>query len=474
MADRFPIRRIDHIELYVGNARQAAVFYEHGFGFPVTAYRGLETGCRETTSYVLECGAIRFVLTSGLAPDGTAARFAHAHGDGVAVVALEVPDAARAFAEAHCRGAAGAATPVEERDEHGLLRSAAIHAYGDTVIKFVERPGYHGVFAPGFEPRGSPGLPARDVGLTAIDHVVANVERGQMERWVRFFAETMGLTELLHFDDEAISWYRYAHGDELIFVHAGAGVLESQFGSLRYRPHDYLVIPTGVLWRILPDDGSDQRMLVVESDGGHVEPPGRYLNRHGQFVESAPYGERDIRPPDALDTHDEPGTFEVRVKARGQVTRYLYARHPLDVVGWDGHLWPYAFNIEDFEPITGRVHQPPPVHQTFEGPGFVVCSFVPRLFDYHPLAIPAPYNHSNVDSDEVIYYVAGDFMSRRGTEPAAFTVHPNGIPHGPHPGAYEGSIGKDRTDELAVMIDTFRPLRLTADAAGPRGRDVRQ
>ena len=209
-------------------------------------------------------------------------------------------------------------------------------------------------------------------------------------------------------------WYRYAHGDELIFVHAGAGVLESQFGSLRYRPHDYLVIPTGVLWRILPDDGSDQRMLVVESDGGHVEPPGRYLNRHGQFVESAPYGERDIRPPDALDTHDERGTFEVRVKARGQVTRYLYARHPLDVVGWDGHLWPYAFNIEDFEPITGRVHQPPPVHQTFEGPGFVVCSFVPRLFDYHPLAIPAPYNHSNVDSDEVIYYVAGDFMSRRG------------------------------------------------------------
>ena len=205
MADRFPIRRIDHIEFYVGNARQAAVFYEHGFGFPVTAYRGLETGCRETTSYVLECGTIRFVLTSGLAPGSTAARFAHAHGDGVAVVALEVPDAAGAFAEAHRHGAAGAATPVEERDEHGLLRSAAIHAYGDTVIKFVERNGYHGVFAPGFEPRGGPGLPARDVGLTAIDHVVANVERGRMERWVRFFAETMGFTELLHFDDEAIS-----------------------------------------------------------------------------------------------------------------------------------------------------------------------------------------------------------------------------------------------------------------------------
>ena len=260
-------------------------------------------------------------------------------------------------------------------------------------------------------------------------------------------------------------WYRYAHGDELIFVHEGEGVLESQFGSLRYRPHDYLVIPTGVLWRVLPDGGGDQRMLVVESAGGHLEAPARYRNRHGQFVESAPYGERDIRPPDVLETHDEEGTFEVRIKARDRVTRYFYGHHPLDVVGWDGHLWPYAFNVDDFEPITGRVHQPPPVHQTFEGPGFVVCSFVPRLSDYHPLAIPAPYNHSNVDSDEVIYYVAGDFMSRKGIEPAALTVHPNGIPHGPHPGAYEGSIGKKRTDELAVMIDTFRPLRLTADAA---------
>ena len=260
-------------------------------------------------------------------------------------------------------------------------------------------------------------------------------------------------------------WYRYAHGDELFFVHDGAGVLESQFGRLRYRPHDYLVIPTGVLWRMLPDAGTDHRMLVVECAGGHIEPPRRYLNRDGQFNESAPYSERDIRPPEALDTHAEEGRFEVRVKARGQITRYRYAHHPLDVVGWDGHLWPYAFNIEDYEPITGRVHQPPPVHQTFEGPGFVVCSFVPRLFDYHPLAIPAPYNHSNVDSDEVIYYVAGGFMSRPGIESAAFTVHPNGIPHGPQPGTYEGSIGQERTDELAVMIDTFRPLQLTTHAA---------
>jgi homogentisate 1,2-dioxygenase len=264
---------------------------------------------------------------------------------------------------------------------------------------------------------------------------------------------------------EAMSyWYRYAHGDEAIFVHEGTGTFESQFGTLKYGPGDYLVVPTGVIWRILPDTGVEQRMLVVESAGGHIEPPRRYINNYGQFLESAPYAERDIRPPEQLVTHDDTGQFEVRVKARGQISRYIYSHHPLDVVGWDGHVWPFAFNIRDFEPITGRVHQPPPVHQTFEGPGFVVCSFVPRLFDYHPLSIPAPYNHSNVDSDEVIYYVAGDFMSRRGVGAASFTVHPNGIPHGPHPGTYEGSIGKTRTEELAVMVDTFRPLKLTEAA----------
>ena len=259
-------------------------------------------------------------------------------------------------------------------------------------------------------------------------------------------------------------WYRYAHGDEVIFIHEGTGVLDSQFGRLRYSPGDYVVIPTGVTWRILLDNDVPQRMLVVETAGGHIEPPKRYFNEFGQFLESAPYSERDIRPPDELVTHDETGEFEVRVKAREQITCYHYGHHPLDVIGWDGHLWPFAFNINDFEPITGRVHQPPPVHQTFEGPGFVLCSFVPRLFDYHPLSIPAPYNHSNVDSDEVLYYVAGKFMSRKGIEPAAFTIHPNGIPHGPHPGTYEGSIGKESTEELAVMIDTFRPLKLTIQA----------
>jgi homogentisate 1,2-dioxygenase len=268
-------------------------------------------------------------------------------------------------------------------------------------------------------------------------------------------------------------WYRFAHGDEVIFIHEGSGVLESQYGRLRYGSGDYLVIPTGVLWRILPDEGIEQRMLVIEANG-HIEPPARYINRYGQFLEHSPYNERDIRPPDELITYDEEGEFEVRVKVResvaskersaGRIISYLYRHHPLDVVGWDGHLWPFAFNIEDFEPITGRIHQPPPVHQTFDGPGFVICSFVPRLFDYHPLAIPAPYNHSNVDSDEVIYYVKGNFMSRKGIERSSITHHPSGIPHGPHPGTYEGSIGKERTEELAVMIDTFRPLRLTQNA----------
>ena len=258
-------------------------------------------------------------------------------------------------------------------------------------------------------------------------------------------------------------WYRFAHGDEVMFVHEGTGALETQFGRLRYRPGDYLVLPTGVIWRMMPDDGVAHRLLVVEANG-HIEPPGRYVNRYGQFLENSPYCERDIRPPSEIVTHDKSGDFQVRIKARNRITSYHYDHHPLDVVGWDGHLWPYAFNIEDFEPITGRIHQPPPVHQTFDGPGFVICSFVPRLFDYHPEAIPAPYNHSNVDSDEVIYYVDGNFMSRRGIESSSITIHPNGIPHGPHPGAYEGSIGSKKTEELAVMVDTFRPLRLTRHA----------
>jgi len=306
-------------------------------------------------------------------------------------------------------------------------------------------------------------IPYEDKGSLRPRHLLsANVPVGgdAVEGRIPLMGNSDVILSVARPDKPMTYWYRFAHGDEVLFVHDGTGVLESQFGHLRYRPGDYLVIPTGVQWRLIPDEGVEQRLLIIEANG-HIEPPKRYINRYGQFLEHSPYCERDIRPPDQLFTHDEQGEFELRVKARGVITRYIYGHHLHDVVGWDGHLWPYAFNIEDFEPITGRIHQPPPVHQTFDGPGFVVCSFVPRLFDYHPLAIPAPYNHSNVDSDEVLYYVEGDFMSRKGIERASFTIHPNGIPHGPHPGTYEGSIGKEKTQELAVMVDTFRPLRLT-------------
>jgi homogentisate 1,2-dioxygenase len=258
-------------------------------------------------------------------------------------------------------------------------------------------------------------------------------------------------------------FYRNGEADEMFFVHEGSGVLETVFGPISYGPGDYLVIPIGTTYRLLPSLGSEQRMLWLESPSS-VVPPKRYRNDFGQLLEHSPYSERDLRPPDEMDPHTETGDFVVEVKTRGRVTAYHYQHHPFDLVGWDGHLWPFAFNIGDFEPITGRVHQPPPVHLTFQPRNYVICSFVPRKFDYHPLAIPAPYNHSNINSDEVIYYVAGNFMSRRGVEISSFTVHPAGIPHGPHPGTVEASIGKEATEELAVMIDTFHPLNLTRQA----------
>ncbi len=259
-------------------------------------------------------------------------------------------------------------------------------------------------------------------------------------------------------------WFRWALGDMLLFIHEGKGTLDSQFGRLHYQSGDYMVIPAGVLWRIELVATVPQRFLVLEARG-HLRPPQRYLNRAGQFSEQAPYCERDLHPPEYMEPQDQSGEFEVRVKTETQVTRYLYHHHPQDVVGWDGYLWPYCFNIHDFEPITGRIHQPPPVHQTFAGPNFVICSFVPRLFDYHPRAIPAPYHHSNVDCDEVLYYADGHIMSRRGIEAGSMTLHPRGLPHGPHPGTIEASLGATETQELAVMIDTAHPLALTNHAA---------
>ena len=257
-------------------------------------------------------------------------------------------------------------------------------------------------------------------------------------------------------------FYKNADADEVIFVHKGDGTLVTQLGKIRFSYGDYLVIPRGMIFQI-EFDSEDNRLLIIESASA-IYTPKKYRNWFGQLLEHSPYCERDIRPPSELVTIDKKGDFIVRIKKQGILYDYQYGSHPFDVVGWDGFNYPYAFSIHDFEPITGRIHQPPPVHQTFEASGFVICSFCPRLYDYHPNAIPAPYNHSNIDSDEVLYYVDGDFMSRNNIGKGQITLHPGGIPHGPHPGTYEGSIGKKETLELAVMVDTFKPLQLTKAA----------
>lgn len=254
-------------------------------------------------------------------------------------------------------------------------------------------------------------------------------------------------------------FYKNAEGDEVLFIHDGSGTLTSPFGKLEIRKGDYIVIPRTVIYQLEFEEGP-LRLLIIES-AAPIETVKRYRNQLGQLLEHSPYCERDIRPPHELITDTSKGEFLVKIKKQGFLHNYVYDHSPLDLIGWDGFLWPYAFSIHDFEPITGRLHQPPPVHQTFQAKNFVICSFVPRLFDYHPLAIPAPYNHSNIDSDEVLYYAEGNFMSRRGIERGSFTLHPGGLAHGPHPGTVEKSLGAKETHELAVMIDTFHPLHLT-------------
>ncbi|MCK0133943.1 homogentisate 1,2-dioxygenase [Arenibacter sp. S6351L] len=257
-------------------------------------------------------------------------------------------------------------------------------------------------------------------------------------------------------------FYKNADADEMLFVHKGTGVLKTMLGEIKFEYGDYLIIPRGMIYQI-SFDSEENRLLIAESYHPMYTPK-RYRNWFGQHLEHSPFCERDFKLPQNLQTHDELGDFVIKVKKQGQLHHLVYASHPFDVVGWDGYNYPYGFSIHNFEPITGRVHQPPPVHQTFETSAFVVCSFVPRLYDYHPQSIPAPYNHSNIDSDEVLYYVDGDFMSRKNIDKGYISLHPAGIPHGPHPGTYEASIGKSKTEELAVMIDTFRPLQLTKAA----------
>jgi homogentisate 1,2-dioxygenase len=257
-------------------------------------------------------------------------------------------------------------------------------------------------------------------------------------------------------------YVKNADADEVIFIHEGSGKLLTLYGEIAFEYGDYLVIPRGTIYQ-LNFDSTENRLMIIESFSPII-PPKRYRNEFGQLLEHSPYCERDIKLPVNLKTHDEKGDFKVMIKKQNYIYPYTYATHPFDAIGWDGYVYPYAFSIHDYEPITGRLHMPPPIHQTFEGHNFVICSFVPRLYDYHPLSIPAPYNHSNVDSDEVLYYVAGDFMSRKHVEKGMISLHPKGIPHGPHPGTVEKSIGAKETLELAVMIDPFQPLQLTKAA----------
>jgi len=257
-------------------------------------------------------------------------------------------------------------------------------------------------------------------------------------------------------------FYKNSQADEVIFIHKGTGTLKTGFGKIKFSYGDYLVVPRGTIYQMEFDD-ENNRLFIIESYSP-IRFPKRYQNQFGQLMEHAPFCERDIRRPNELETFDQEGDYKILIKKQGLIYPYTYGTHPFDFIGWDGYHYPWAFSIHNFEPITGRVHQPPPVHQTFEANNFVICSFVPRKYDYHPEAIPAPYNHSNVDSDEVLYYVDGDFMSRSSVVQGQITLHPGGIPHGPHPGSVEKSIGKERTDELAVMIDPFKPLMITEEA----------
>jgi len=257
-------------------------------------------------------------------------------------------------------------------------------------------------------------------------------------------------------------FYKNTDADEMLFIHKGTGTLRTMLGNIKFEYGDYLIIPRGIIYQI-EFDSEDNRLLIAESFSP-IYTPKRYRNWFGQMLEHSPFCERDYKLPTELTSFDEKGSFQMKIKKMGMIHELEYASHPFDVVGWDGYNFPYGFSIHNFEPITGRIHQPPPVHQTFETNAFVVCSFCPRLYDYHPLSIPAPYNHSNIDSDEMLYYVDGDFMSRNNIEKGYISLHPSGIPHGPHPGAYERSIGKTVTEELAVMIDTFKPLKVTEEA----------
>jgi len=269
----------------------------------------------------------------------------------------------------------------------------------------------------------------------------------------------MGLAKPL---DSMDYYYKNGECDELFFVHEGEGILKTMLGNLHFEKGDYLIIPRGTIYQL--ELKSEHHVFLFIESHSPIYTPKRYRNEFGQLLEHSPFCERDIHAPEFVEPKDEKGDFLIKVKKENQITDFIYAAHPFDVVGWDGFFYPFKFNIKNFEPITGRIHQPPPIHQNFEAHNFVVCSFCARMYDYHPQAIPAPYNHSNIDSDEVLFYTEGDFMSRNHIDLMDFTLHPGGIVHGPHPGAMERSIGKKFTEEYAVMVDPFRPFKLTEEA----------
>ncbi len=338
--------------------------------------------------------------------------------------------------------------------------SLLYHTYPPTTVKSVRR-----VKETTFEED-------KDVTLRHRHFLTSHIRKGgspTMDRVPLLFNQDVAML-YVEPDVEDKHFYRNGQGDELVYVSKGKGVLESVFGNLPFHEGDYLVIHRGITHKYRfdksADKNADQPKLLIMESRGHIRLPKRYRNEFGQLIEGAPFSERDFRGPTELVTHDEMGDFQIFVKQYDGINEQILDHHPFDVVGWDGCYYPWAFNIMDFEPIVGRVHQPPPVHQTFQGDGFVVCSFCPRPYDFHPEAVPAPYNHSNVDSDEVLYYASSEFMSRKGIEFGSITHHPDGLPHGPHPGRAEASIGAKYTDELAVMMDTFRPLKVAKQALG--------
>lgn len=333
------------------------------------------------------------------------------------------------------------------------VSSLVYHLYPPTIVKFTEEP---------YSVR--PEVAIED-NLKALSFKGFQLEPEKdyiQSRKVLFVNDDLHIALAAPQDSTTDYFFKNADADELIFIHKGNGVLKSQYGSVKFEYGDYLVIPRGTVYQI-HFNTSNNRLLIIESFSP-ITTPKRYRNEYGQFLEHSPFCERDFKLPVNLETHDEKGDFKIMIKKRGLIYPYIYGTHPFDVVGWDGCSYPYAFSIFNFEPITGRIHMPPPIHQNFEGRNFVICSFVPRLYDYHPNAIPAPYHHSNIDSDELLYYVDGDFMSRNNIEKGQITLHPGGIPHGPHPGAIERSIGKKETHELAVMIDPFNPVKITKEA----------